>query len=297
MKALLIVSIFILVSTFKITAQNFIDLYPKEIPNSKKLSSNETVEVSKAGIISQVIIPTLQVFLPEKDKSNGTAILICPGGSYKVLVYDGEGVNTAKQLASRGITVFVLKYRLPDDELMMDKKIGPLQDAQQGIKIIRENALKWGINPNKVGVMGFSAGGHLASTLATHYQESLIENSNKTNLRPDFQVLIYPVISMQDSLTHPDSRSNLLGRNPSKSVVDNFSNEKQLNTQSPPAYVIHAADDTLVDVENSIVYFQKLKLLKVPTELHIYPNGGHGFIFKHDTWMLPFYDWMKKSGW
>jgi acetyl esterase/lipase len=206
-------------------------------------------------------------------------------------------VNTAKQLASRGITAFVLKYRLPDDELMIDKKIGPLQDAQQGIKIIRENALKWGINSDKVGVMGFSAGGHLASTLATHYQESLIENGNKTNLRPDFQVLIYPVISMQDSLTHPDSRTNLLGRNPSKSVLDHFSNEMQLNAQSPPAYVIHAADDTLVDVENSIVYFQKLKLLKVPTELHIYPKGGHGFIFKHDTWMLPFYDWMMKSGW
>ena len=124
MKALLIVSIFILVSTFKTTAQNFIDLYPKEIPNSKKPNSNETVEVLKAGIISRVITPTMQVFLPEKDKSTGTAILICPGGSYKVLVYDGEGVNTAKQLASRGITAFVLKYRLPDDELMIDKNIG-----------------------------------------------------------------------------------------------------------------------------------------------------------------------------
>jgi acetyl esterase/lipase len=297
MRILFFLSILILANSSKLTAQDFIDLYPTKIPNSKKPIFKETAVIYNTGIIYRVIIPTLQVFLPEKDKATGTAILICPGGSYKVLVYDGEGVTIAKQLASRGITAFVLKYRLPDDELIIDKSIGPLQDAQQGIKMIRENCLKWGINPSKVGVMGFSAGGHLASTLATHYQQSLIENENKINLRPDFQVLVYPVISMQDGLTHKGSRNNLLGSNFSKDVLDIFSNEKQLNADSPPAYIAHAADDTLVDVENSIVYFQKLKQFKVPTELHIYPTGGHGFIFKHDNWMLPFHDWMKKSGW
>ena len=297
MRVLFFLSMLILTNSSKLTAQDFIDLYTTKIPNSKKPIFKETAVIYNAGLIYRVITPTLQVFLPEKDKATGTAILICPGGSYKVLVYDGEGVTIAKQLASRGITAFVLKYRLPDDELMIDKSIGPLQDAQQGIKMIRENCLKWGLNPNKVGVMGFSAGGHLASTLATHYQQSLIGNENKINLRPDFQVLVYPVISMQDGLTHKDSRNNLLGSNFSKDVLDSFSNEKQLNADSPPAYIAHAADDTLVDVENSIVYFQKLKQFKVPTELHIYPTGGHGFIFKHDNWMLPFHDWMKKSGW
>ena len=286
----------ILLSVNKSRAQNIIKLYPDEIPNSKITGLKEPINPT-SGIISLVIDPSLQVFLPQKDKSTGTAILICPGGSYKVLVYDGEGVNTAKQLASKGITAFVLKYRLPTDELMIDKKIGPLQDAQQAIKIIRENALKWGIDIKKVGVMGFSAGGHLASTLATHYQKALIQNEEQTNLKPDFQILVYPVISMQDNLTHKDSRNNLLGYNSDKETNDYYSNEKQLNAKSPPAYIIHATDDALVDAENSIVYFEKLKQLKVPAELHLYATGGHGFIFKHQGWMNPLYDWMQKSGW
>ena len=145
--------------------------------------------------------------------------------------------------------------------------------------------------------MGFSAGGHLASTLATHYQKALIQNEEQTNLKPDFQILVYPVISMQDNLTHKDSRNNLLGYNSSKKTNDYYSNEKQLNAKSPPAYIIHATDDTLVDAENSIVYFQKLKQFKVPAELHLYATGGHGFIFKNQGWMNPLYDWMQKSGW
>ena len=295
MSRILMLIFLILAGVNKSRAQNIIKLYPDEIPNSKITALKEPINPT-SGIISLVINPSLQVFLPEKEKSTGTAILICPGGSYKVLVYDGEGVNTAKQLASNGITAFVLKYRLPTDELMIDKKIGPLQDAQQAIKIIRENALKWGIDIKKVGVMGFSAGGHLASTLATHYQKALIQNEEQTNLKPDFQILIYPVISMQDNLTHKDSRNNLLGYNSFKETNDYYSSEKQLNAKSPPAYITHATDDTLVDAENSIVYFQKLKQLKVQAELHLYATGGHGFIFKHQGWMNPLYDWMQKSG-
>ena len=178
---------------------------------------------------------------------------------------------------------------------MIDKKIGAFQDAQQAIKVVRENAAKWGIDPNKIGIMGFSAGGHLASTEATHFKKSLIENENNTKLRPDFQILVYPVISMQDNLTHPDSRIKLLGKNASKEIIDLFSNELQVDADSRPAYLTHAADDKLVDVDNSIEYFEKLRHNNVPVEMHIYPKGGHGFIFGHKGWMEPLFEWMKKS--
>ena len=180
---------------------------------------------------------------------------------------------------------------------MVDKKIGPLQDVQQAIKYVRENALKWNVDVNKVGIMGFSAGGHLASTGATHFNKPYIENSNGTSLRPDFQILIYPVISMQDSLMHKDSRKKLLGNEPSKQTIDLFSNELQVTDKTPPAYLTHAADDNVVDVDNSIVYFEKLRHEKVDVEMHIYPKGGHGFIFRHKGWMDPLFEWMKRNKW
>ena len=143
--------------------------------------------------------------------------------------------------------------------------------------------------------MGFSAGGHLASTEATHYKKALIENSNNTSLRPDFQILVYPVISMQDSLTHLDSRTQLLGNNPSKEDIDEFSSELQVDKDTPPAYITQAADDKTVDVDNSIIYFEKLRHHNVPVEMHIYPKGGHGFVFRHKGWMDPLFSWMEFS--
>ena len=147
--------------------------------------------------------------------------------------------------------------------------------------------------------MGFSAGGHLASTEATHYKEPLIENGNNTNLRPDFQILIYPVISMQDKLTHADSRAKLLGKNPTQEVIDQFSNELQVDEKTPPAYITHAGDDKVVDVDNSIVYYEKLRQHNVPAELHVYPKGNHGFVLSQPTeeWMKPIFKWMKNSKW
>jgi acetyl esterase/lipase len=163
--------------------------------------------------------------------------------------------------------------------------------------VVRENAAKWGIDPNKIGIMGFSAGGHLASTEATHYKKAFIENSNNTSLRPDFQIVAYPVISMQDSLTHLDSRTKLLGKNPSKALINEFSSELQVDANTPPAYITHAGDDKLVDVDNSIIYFEKLRHHGVPTELHIYQKGGHGFIFHQKGWMIPLFQWMEDSKW
>ena len=279
-----------------ITAQELIKLYPGNIPGSTGSVITEP-EGTKAipGIISLVSIPELEVYLPEKEKATGAGVIICPGGSYKVLTYQAEGVRTAQELMRNGIAVFVLKYRLPDDAIMKDKKTGPLQDTQQAIKVVRQNAGKWGIDVNRVGIMGFSAGGHLASTGATHFEKSLIDNPDNINLRPDFLILVYPVISMQDKLTHPDSRTNLLGPDPSKEVIDLFSNEMQVTDNTPPTYIIHAADDKLVDVDNSIAFFEALRHHNVPVEMHIYPQGGHGFVLrqKPDEWMSLLFRWMR----
>ena len=286
-----------LLPSFSASAQEMINLYQGVVPNSKESGVKAIMEIERSGMFSGVTQPTLNIFLPEKDKSTGAAVVICPGGGYSVVVYQGEGIRTAKEFAKNGVAAFVLKYRLPDDSTMVDKKIGPLQDAQQAIKIVRENASMWGIDKNKIGIMGFSAGGHLASTEATHFKKSLIENNNNTSLRPDFQILVYPVISMQDSLTHLDSRIKLLGKNPSKEIIDQFSNELQIDEDTPPAYLTHAGDDKLVDVDNSIFYFEKLRHLKVAAELHIYQKGGHGFVFGHPGWMEPLFQWMKNSKW
>ena len=294
MKSLITFITLMFIVTFSSMAQEVINLYPGAIPNSKQSGKKETLS---SGMYSGVTIPTLEIYLPEKDKVTGAAVIICPGGGYSVVVYQGEGISTAKEFAKNGVAAFVLKYRLPDDSTMIDKKIGPLQDALQAIKVVRENATKWGISSDKIGIIGFSAGGHLASTEATHYKESLIENGNNTSLRPDYQILVYPVISMQDKLTHPDSRTKLLGTNPSKADIDKFSNELQIDDNTPPAYLTHAADDKLVDVDNSIEYFENIRHHNIAVEMHIYPKGGHGFIFRHKGWMEPLFNWMKESKW
>jgi acetyl esterase/lipase len=283
-----------LLFSFVTKGQEVMELYPGSIPNSKSTSRKETFN---SGMFRGVTKPTLEIYLPEKEKATGTAVIICPGGAYGVIVYQGEGISTAKQFARNGIAAFVLKYRLPDDSVMWDKTIGPLQDAQQAIKLVRENAAKWSIDANRIGIVGFSAGGHLASTLATHFQKPLIENTTNISLRPDFQVVVYPVISMQDSLTHLDSRRNLLGKQPSKELVDQYSNELQVTSNTPPAYITHAADDKVVDVDNSIFYFENLRHHNVDVEMHIYPKGGHGFIFRQQDWMEPLLLWMKKNNW
>ena len=278
-------------------AQRIINLYPGAIPNSKPTELKDMPQNPSEGLVRRVVTPTLQMYLPEKDKASGAAVVICPGGGYSVIVYGGEGVLTVKALAEKGIAAFVLKYRLPNDSFQVNKTIAPLQDAQQAIKIVRDSASAWGIDVNKVGIMGFSAGGHVASTEATHFDKALIENQNNTNLRPDFQILVYPVISMQDSLTHKDSRRQLLGSNLSREEVDLYSNELQVNKDSPPAYITQAADDKVVDVDNSIIYFEKLRHNNVPVEMHIYEKGNHGFVFRHPGWMEPLFEWMQSHNW
>ncbi len=298
MKRIVSILTMLVAVTACLTAQELIKLYPGTIPGSKGTDINEPAgNKSAGGMISLVINPELEIYLPEKDKATGTAVIICPGGSYKVLTYQAEGVRSAQEFANNGVAAFVLKYRLPDDAIMTDKKTGPLQDAQQAIKLVRENAARWGIDVNRVGIAGFSAGGHLASTVATHFEKPVIDNPGNINLRPDFLIVIYPVISMQDNLTHADSRTNLLGPDPSKEVIDLFSNELQVTENTPPAYITHAADDRLVDVDNSISFFEALRHNNVPVEMHIYPRGGHGFVLrqKPEEWMAPLFLWMRNS--
>ena len=221
--------------------------------------------------------PSLDMYPAPADKSTGTAVIICPGGGYWGLAIAHEGAQIAVWFNSMGITAFVLKSRLPDNAIMVDKSIGPLQDAQEAIRIVRRHAKEWNINPGKLGIMGFSAGGHLASTLSTHFSEKVYEPKDGTSARPDFSILIYPVVSMDSTITHMGSRINLLGTNPKPEQVKHFSNELQVTEQTPPAFLVHSLNDNVVPVQNSINYALALKKFKTPCELHIYESGGHGY--------------------
>ncbi len=227
--------------------------------------------------------PALTGYFPRT--SNGTAIIICPGGGYGRLSIDHEGVEVAKALNAQGITAFVLKYRLPNDTLMQNKAIAPLQDAQQAIRFVRLHAKEWKISNNKIGIMGFSAGGHLAATAATHFQNLADPlETDTTSVRPDFTVLIYPVISMMsDSTTHVDSRKHLLGDTPTEENKKYFSNEFFVNQYTPPCFIVHAENDKAVPVRNSILFYEECIKNNVPVEMHLYPYGGHGFGLHNPT--------------
>jgi acetyl esterase/lipase len=227
--------------------------------------------------IRKVTEPTLKIFLADNKNSKNAAVIICPGGAYTLLSHEKEGDKVAEWFKSIGISAFVLKYRLPSDVIMKDKTVGPLQDAQEAIRTLRRRAEEWNLDPTKIGVIGFSAGGHLASTLSTHYNDKVYDSKDNISARPDFSILIYPVISMDDAITHKGSKENLLGKNASSEMVEKYSNEKQVTDETPKTFLVHATDDKAVPVENSINYYLALKNQKVPVEMHVYQNGGHGF--------------------
>jgi len=254
-------------------------LWPEQIPNSINNSEYQEIEEINNGLltrVSKVSIPTLTVFLPEENKSNGTAVVICPGGGYSHLAMDKEGFKVARWLNTLGLTAFVLKYRLPSDVIMTNKTIGPLQDAQEAIRIVRRNAKKYNIDPEKVGVMGFSAGGHLASTLSTHYNDKVYFHDN-ISAKPNFSILMYPVISMNENITHKGSKNNLLGDSPSEDLIDYYSNEKQIDSLTPPTLLVHSNDDKVVPIDNAVNYYLELRNNGVSAEAHFYEKGGHGF--------------------
>jgi len=280
-KASIIILIFINVLTINSNAQTqTVKLWPDGIPGSKNDPAYVENIVTTDGRVTRannVVTPDLTVFLPDPAKANGAAVLICPGGGYGNLAFDHEGNAIARWLNDNGIAGIILKYRLPSDRIMIDKTIGPLQDAQEAMRVIRRNAAGWKIDPKKVGVIGFSAGGHLASTISTHYADKVYDVKDNTSARPDFSLLIYPVVSMDTTITHRGTRNNLIGPDPAEKNVNRFSNEKQITGDTPPAFLVHSSDDNAVPVMNSIGYYLGLQKNKIPTELHIFQKGGHGY--------------------
>jgi acetyl esterase/lipase len=268
-----------------------IPLYPNGIPNSKP-TPVAYVEKNDKEWITGVSVPTITPYLPAHGYSSGTAVIIFPGGGYAGLSMDNEGASVAKALNKIGVAAFVVKYRLPSDDIMVDKTIGPLQDAQQAIIMIRSKAASYSIKPDQIGIMGFSAGGHLASTLGTHFDKVLVPNPDNVSARPDFMLLLYPVITM-GSRTHAGSRESLLGKNPSQSIVDEYSNEKQVDAQTPPTFLAQAADDTVVPIQNSLMFFNALLTFKVKAEMHIFQAGGHGFGLDNSSTKDKWIDWAK----
>ena len=274
-------------------------LYDGPTPNS---ISGPDVEKSttRGGMtwIEKVSRPTLTVYLPAKRKANHAAVVVLPGGGYQGLSWSFEGIKTAQALVDHGVAAVVVKYRMPSDATMKDKSIGPLQDAQQAIRVVRQHAKEWDLDAGKVGVMGFSAGGHLAATVSTHFAKSYIANDDGINLRPDFLILVYPVISMKTGLTHKGSHDALLGANPTEAQVQLFSNETQVTEQTPPALLLHASDDLLVDVDNSVAFYEALHHHQVPAQMILFTKGNHGFFeLPTDEWHDPLFAWLKKNGW
>ena len=285
------------------TAQDtIIPLWPEDkIPNHIETDEKEVQDYKDILRISNVQKPTIEIFLPAKSNATGQAMLIFPGGGYHILAYDWEGTDIAKFLNGKGIAGIVVKYRLPSSKTQIEKHNVPLIDAQRAIRMVRNNAEKWNIKEDQIGIMGFSAGGHLASTLGTHFDERVYESIDaidEQNARPDFMALIYPVVTFTQTTKHSGSQKALLGTTPDKKLSEHFSNELKVSSETPPTLLIHATDDSSVPVENSLLFFQALKDKGVPATMHIYPKGGHGFsLARKDlhlrSWTEHLFEWME----
>lgn len=293
--------LFLLFLSLTLSAQDHqLPLWENEIPNFQKTAEKEIHHTDRGILwITKVQTPSIDVYLPTPRNATGQAVIICPGGGYQGLAYDWEGTDIARWLNSKGIAGIVLKYRLPTSESQVVPKDSPLLDAKRAMRLVRHHAKDWNIDKNKVGIMGFSAGGHLASTLGTHFDygiETAVDPIDQISSRPDFMTLVYPVISFTNKF-HSGSKMALIGENPSDELVKHYSNELQVGYDAPPTFLIHAGDDNAVPVENSLLFYQALKDKKVETEMHVYPAGGHGFglavgMGYLQTWTDRLADWL-----
>lgn len=266
------------------------------IPNSKA-GPNEEFGAAR-GFLQKVSRPKILAYLPAASRANGASILIFPGGSYAGLTFDYEGTQQVQFFIDHGIAAFVVKYRIPSDQTMVDKSIGPLQDAQQALRFVRLHRKEWNLDPTRVGAIGFSAGGHVASTLATRFNRAYVSNPGQISLRPDFLIVVYPVISMDAKIAHMDSRTALLGPNPTPSQVRLFSSELQVTRETPPTLILDAVDDRLVDPENSIVFLEALRHAGVPVEARFFEKGQHGFVLMpRERWQESILQWLRYNGW
>lgn len=276
-------------------------LWPADaVPNRIDSHEEEVLEKGAIQRISYVQYPQIEVYLPSEANSTGRAMLIFPGGGYQILAYDWEGSDIAKFLNSKGIAGIVVKYRLPISKSLKNNQFVPLQDAQRAMRLVRYMAKTWNIDDKKIGIIGFSAGGHLASTLGTHFDDEVykdVDGADLLSARPDFMALVYPVISFSASSVHSGSKKALLGDEPDSESITYFSNELQVTENTPPTILFHAADDKTVPPENSLLFFQALNQKGVPAELHIYPEGGHGFSLATKNrslsrWTQHLHEWM-----
>ncbi len=250
--------------------------------------------------------PSVTVFQAPKDKANGTAVVVFPGGGYGALANDHEGKQIAEWLNARGVTAFVVKYRIVQKDRPGPLHPAPLTDAQRAVRMARAKAKEYGIDPNRIGIWGFSAGGHLASTAGTHFDAGLKEGDaiDKTSCRPDFMILSYPVITMDAGVVHGGSRRNLIGDKPDEQLVELYSNEKHVTKETPPTFIFHTSADTVVAAENAVRFYLACKKAGVPVEMHIYEKGKHGVGLGRDpkwtggetsvaTWPDRLAEWMK----
>ena len=288
----------LLVASSVLSAQQEIPLYRGTIPNARQVEDPEWVEDRGPNnrAFYDTSVPTLTIFEPAAP--NGKAVIICPGGGYVRTAFDKEGILVAHELLEDSITVFVLKYRIPQEKTNVNPSLAPLQDAQQAIRYVRRNATAYGLDPDLIGIMGFSAGGHLASSAATHFHRLADPNElDTTSVRPNFVILIYPVISFTDELTHHGSRSRLIGDEATEPEILYWSNERQVTSATPPAFLVHAADDEVVPVGNSLAFYEACIANGVGVEMHLYARGGHGFGLHNastvDRWIDRLINWMR----
>ena len=280
-------------------ARQGVPLYPGEIPNSIAAPDEESLRGPQDAFPFYLNISRPQLYpYPLQSAQPRPAIIILPGGSYRGVSLVKEGFDVAQQLNAYGIAAFVVKYRTPSDQHMRDKAVGPLQDAQQAMRLVRTQAAHWNVDPKRIGLMGFSAGGHLAAMAAT--RDAVLPGASTAEVRPNFLMLGYPVISFADGVTHTISRESLLGPRPTPEQIERYSNERHVSAQTPPAFIMHAADDKGVVVANSLRFFEALQDKGVPSELIVYPAGGHGFGLNNattpDRWIERCRDWLLSRG-
>jgi acetyl esterase/lipase len=281
-------------------SQEFIPLWPdgnKPNANGKKITDSLFNER-----IWRVATPGIYAFVVPKSENKGTAVLICPGGGYERLSHLYNGFNLAKWYNSIGVNAFVLIYRLPHQQDLQQRQLAPLQDAQRAVRLIRANASKWHIKTDKIGVMGVSAGGHVASTLGTHFEDvsSVNDYLDTFSYRSNFMILLSPVISM-GKYAHPGSKKYFIGPDSTKQMIEKYSNELQVSVATPPTFIVHALNDSSVKVQNSLFFYNALIDKNVNASIHIFPHGGHGIRLDDnpgstDLWMNLLELWLKETG-
>lgn len=294
MKQLTFLFTLFLISTAVMAQDKVLKVWPNGAPNSNGMTEPE--EKYDGVRVRNVSEAEMYVYLPEKEKNTGAAVVICPGGGYMIEAMDHEGYEIAEWLQSKGIAGIVLKYRLPYGHHEI-----PSSDARRTLRLVRMNAKEWGIDPDKIGIAGSSAGGHLASTVGTRFDTGKKESTcpiEQLSCRPDFMLLLYPVISFDEEFGHMGSRKNLIGEGNVWNLTRKYSNELHVSAQTPPTFLVLADDDKSVVPRNSIEFYLKLKEYNVPSEMHIFQEGGHGFGIRKnnipaDKWPELFYNWLK----